>query len=71
MSNRLLINQKYVEIQCDKNDWETHNLVNRIPYVHAIGQRQNSELLIVISHLSKNYLEVLIESNVDTLPPKA
>ena len=69
MSNRLLINHKYIEIQCDKNDWETHNLVSQIPYVHSNRTktkfRTTSRNIALVLKLFRG----IDESNVDTLPP--
>lgn len=69
MSNKLLINHKYIEIQCDKNDWETHNLVSQIPYVHSNRTktkfRTSSRNIVLVLKLFRG----IDESNVDTLPP--
>ena len=69
MSNRLLINHKYIEIQCDKNDWETHNLVSQIPYVHSNRTktkfRTSSRNIVLVLKLFRG----IDESNVDTIPP--
>jgi hypothetical protein len=69
VSNKLLINHKYIEIQCDKNDWETHNLVSQIPYVHSNRTktkfRTSSHNIALVLKLFRG----IDESNVDTLPP--
>jgi len=69
VSNKLLINHKYIEIQCDRNDWETHNLVSQIPYVHA------NRIKTIFRTSARNIKQVLKlfrnvdERNVHTLPP--
>lgn len=35
MANKLLINERYIEIVCDRTDTATHELVSQIPYIHA------------------------------------
>lgn len=69
MSNKLLINHKYIEIQCDKNDWETQNLISQIPYVHSNRTktkfRTTSRNIALVLKLFRN----IDETNVDSLPP--
>lgn len=69
MSNKLLINHKYIEIQCDKNDWETYNLVSQIPYVHSNRTktkfRTTTRNIALVLKLFRN----IDETNVDSLPP--
>jgi len=69
VSNKLLINHKYIEIQCDRNDWETHNLVSQIPYVHSNRTktkfRTTSRNIALVLKLFRG----IDEGNVDTLPP--
>lgn len=69
MGNKLLINHKYIEIQCNKDDWHTHNLVSQIPYVHSNRSktkfRTTSRNIALVLKLFRN----IDETNVDSLPP--
>lgn len=35
MANKLLINERFITIQCDRNDVETVTLTQNIPYIHS------------------------------------
>ena len=69
MSNKLLINHKYIEIQCSRDDWETQSLASQIPYVHSNRTktkfRTTSRNITLVLKLFRN----IDETNVDFLPP--
>ncbi len=69
MTNKLLINHKYIEIQCDKDDWHTHNLVSQIPYIHSNRTktkfRTTTRNIALVLKLFRN----IDKSNKDSLPP--
>lgn len=69
MGNKLLINRKYIEIQCSRDDWETQSLVSQIPYVHSNRTktkfRTTSRNIVLVLKLFRN----IDETNVDSLPP--
>src|SRR5690554_2485760 len=68
MSNKLLINHKYIEIQCDRDDWNTHNLISQIPYVHSnrikTKFRTSSRNIALVLELFRG----IDYTNVDSLP---
>ena len=69
MSNKLLINHKYIEVQCSRDDWETQSLASQIPYVHSNRTktkfRTTSRNIALVLKLFRN----IDETNVDSLPP--
>ena len=69
MSNKLLINHKYIEIQCDRNDWETHNLVSQIPYVHSNRIKTKFRTTSRNIDLVLKLFRGVDDRNVDTTPP--
>lgn len=69
MSNKLLINNKHIEIQCDRTDTDTHALVAQIPYVHA--NRINTRFITTIRNIDLvlKLFRNLDTSNINTAPP--
>jgi hypothetical protein len=69
MGNKLLINRKYIEIQCSRDDWETQSLASQIPYAHSNRTktkfRTTSRNIALVLKLFRN----IDETNVDSLPP--
>ena len=68
MTNKLLINHKYIEIQCSRDDWNAQNLISQIPYVHSnrtkTNFRSSSRNITLVLKLFRG----VDHTNVDSLP---
>ena len=68
MNNKLLINSKYIEIQCDRNDWYTHQLVEKIPYVHKNRSRTKFRTTTRNIELVLQLFRGIDDRNIHTAP---
>jgi hypothetical protein len=69
VSNKLLINHKYIEIQCKRDDWETHQLASKIPYVHSNRIKTKFRTTSRNIDLVLKLFRGVDDRNIDTTPP--
>lgn len=69
MGNKLVINEQFIEIRCDRGDAATLELVNKIPYVHR--NRTNTVFRTTVRNIDLvlKLFRNIDESNIDKAPP--
>lgn len=70
MGNKLLINHKYIEIQCPRGDAETLKLISQIPYHHS--NRIKTKFRTSVRNIDKvlKIFRSVDSSNLDKTPDK-